>query len=242
MMIIIIMNDSFVPTNLLLHLFLEMKIKRVLYTQEWNEQIRLQLRITNFNRLTSTDSKKQIYTIYFDSEEDAEYAMKKCRRMRNITIKPYQMMMKLNERHLPKNAIEVQQLQESLQTCLQSMHSLGETFHTIQQRTTNADHHRSIEQALLDRLYAQHSTAFYLKMALIKQLQVAHSTHLHLQWPMIASQIHCLQQHVQYEQFFQKSMEMKNLLSFFKPIQFESSITMSSKLAYTLTKLSDSSS
>jgi hypothetical protein len=93
-------------------------------------------------------------------------------------------------------------------------------------------------EELLNRLYTQHSTAFYLKMALAIQLKAIFSTNLRLTWSMIATQVNAFERFVDYEQIFIKKVQL-NAIHLSKTIDFQSSITMSSKLAFHLVKLTE---
>ena len=64
-----------------------MKYKRVLYSDHFTKEIQKQLRITKFDKVKS--KKKNVYFVYFASESDAEFAMKTCKKLQNVTIKPY---------------------------------------------------------------------------------------------------------------------------------------------------------
>ncbi len=64
-----------------------MKCKRVLYSDRFTKEIQSQLRITKFEKVKS--KKNNVYFVYFASESDAEYAMKRCKKLKNVTIKPY---------------------------------------------------------------------------------------------------------------------------------------------------------
>ena len=226
-----------------------MKIKRVLYIEQWNEEIRKQLQIIKFDKLKF--EKKKILVVYFASETAADDASQRCRHMRNMIIKPFQpksseqtsssssssikprIKVSLKERHLPVNTAEVEEIHQTIHACLQSMFILICTFDEIER----SNHFP--EPSMINRPYIQHSTALYMKMTLIKQIQAACSSRLRLQWSTVASQINHLEWHVAYEQSFVQNLELKKKMSLFKHIPFESSITTSSKLAYELTKLSD---
>lgn len=228
-----------------------MKCKRVLYANQLTKDIQQQLRIIKFNKIKS--KKNNVYYVYFASQTDAEYAMKACKQLNNVTIKPYisyassilptenetpsssstQPKVKLITRCLPPNSSETHQLLQSIDSCLNAMNAVKSTFDEISQQDLQEKN-----QPLINRLYTQHSTAFYLKMALAIQLKMIFSTKLRLSWSMIASQVNAFERFVDHEQTFVKNLELKSIhLS--KTIDFQSSITMSSKLAFQLIKLTE---
>ena len=92
------------------------------------------------------------------------------------------------------------------------------------------------KEQLINRLYKQHSTAFYLKMALAIQLKVIYSTDVRLAWSTIASKVYAFQRSIDQEQIFLKNIDLK-AIHLSKNMDFQSSITMSSKLAFELVKL-----
>ena len=88
----------------------------------------------------------------------------------------------------------------------------------------------------LNRLFQVHSAAFYLKVATSAQIKNIQSAGLRLSWPDLANTINAFRVDVGHEQSFMTQMESaKNILS---KIDSTTSITMSSRLAYQLTKLS----
>ena len=93
-------------------------------------------------------------------------------------------------------------------------------------------------QTLFHRLYTEHSTASYLKMALSIQLKAIFSSALRVTLPIVATQLNEIERHVHYEQTFIKTFQLKQL-NLFKNINFQSSATMTSKLAYELAKLTE---
>jgi hypothetical protein len=89
----------------------------------------------------------------------------------------------------------------------------------------------------LNHLFKLHSAAFYLKVATSAQIKVAYCTGLRLPWSAIENSINVLKVDVRHEQAFMKQVALnKHILS---TIDSTTSIAMSSKLAYQLTKLSD---
>ena len=222
----------------------DMKVKRVLYTDRFTADLRTKLRIIKFDKMKS--QKNNVYAVYFASKEDAEYACKTSKRMIDVTMMPFQSKpsivvskekttpptkITLTARYLPPNAPEIQQILENLAACLNTMHILENTFDEIDQIN-----HTQNEAALSNRLYTQHSTASYMKMALVMQLKAISFSHLRLGWSIIAVQINQLQRHVSREQIFVKNIESKGIYRY-PHINFQSSITTSSKLAYELMKL-----
>jgi hypothetical protein len=88
----------------------------------------------------------------------------------------------------------------------------------------------------LNRLLQAHSTAFYLKVATSIQLKDILSAGIRLSWPDLANNINEFRLAVGHEQsFITKMASAKYILS---KIDNETSIMISSKLAYQLTKLS----
>ncbi len=93
------------------------------------------------------------------------------------------------------------------------------------------------QEELINRLYTQHSSAFYLKLALAVQLKVIYSSNARIQWSTIAPKVYAFQRSIDQEQIFLNQIDLKTIhLS--KNIDFQSSITTSSKLAFELVKLS----
>jgi len=134
-----------------------MKCKRVLYSDRFTKEIQNQLRITKFEKVKS--KKNNVYFVYFESESDAEYAVKRCKKLKNVTIKPYvsyssisatekhtqssstttttkkinQPKVQLTVRYLPPNSSEVSQVLESIDSCLNAINSVKCTFDQIYQ-------------------------------------------------------------------------------------------------------------
>lgn len=100
------------------------------------------------------------------------------------------------------------------------------------------EEHETKTEIVYDELYTEHSTALYMKMALTSQLKAMSSTNLRLVWSTIASQVNLFERHVYHEQSFIKHIRAKQN-DLFKRIHFQSSVAMSSKLAYQLIKLVD---
>ena len=75
-----------------------------------------------------------------------------------------------------------------------------------------------------------------MKMALTSQLKVIFSTNLRLAWSTIASQVNLFERHVYHEQTFMKTIQSKPK-HLFSRLHFQSSIAMSSKVAYELMRL-----
>ncbi|CAF1637798.1 unnamed protein product [Adineta ricciae] len=89
---------------------------------------------------------------------------------------------------------------------------------------------------ILNRLLQVHSTAFYLKATTSFQLKDLLSTGMKLSWPDLASNINEFRLAVGHERSFMT--EMASATHILSKMDNEASITMSSKLAYQLTKLS----
>ncbi len=66
-----------------------MKYQRVLYTKEFNDELKKKLKIVRYDKRKS--KKGNVYYIGFISEADAEYATKLAKQIPNITIKPFQL-------------------------------------------------------------------------------------------------------------------------------------------------------
>ena len=126
-----------------------MKCKRVLYSDRFNKDIQNQLRIIKFDKIKS--KKSNVYFVFFATESDAEYAMKACKKLHNVTIKPYlsytslsttttttakqisEPKIKLTTRYLPPNSSELSQLFESIDSCLNAISAVKSTFDEIYQ-------------------------------------------------------------------------------------------------------------
>ncbi len=102
----------------------------------------------------------------------------------------------------------------------------------------NLDDKYQQHEPLFNRLYTEHSTALYMKMTLATQLKTMFSTNIRLPWSTIDSHVKTLERHVYHEQTSMKNLSIKQSDSL-KRLNFQSSITMSSKLAYELVKLTD---
>ena len=87
-----------------------------------------------------------------------------------------------------------------------------------------------------NHLLQVHSSAFYLKAATSIQLTDILSTGVRLSWPDLASNINEFRLAVGHERSFMT--KMSSATHILSKIDNEASITMSSKLAYQLTKLS----
>jgi hypothetical protein len=145
-----------------------MKYKRVLYSNNFTKEIRNRLRIIKFDKVKS--KKNNVFYVYFASESDAEYAMKACKQLQNVTIKPFvsipslstkeketstssssassitrtiQPKVKLMTRYLAPNSCEIRQLFESVESCLNAMNVVKCTFDEI------CEKHRKIENFFL---------------------------------------------------------------------------------------------
>ena len=88
----------------------------------------------------------------------------------------------------------------------------------------------------MDHLFKVHTTAFYLKASTSTQIKVALSTGLRLRWSEVVKSINAFRADVRHEQLFMTELtRAKHILS---KIDGATSIALSSKLAYQLTKLS----
>jgi len=88
----------------------------------------------------------------------------------------------------------------------------------------------------LNHLFQAHSTAFYLKAATSTRITDLLSAGLRLSWPDLANDINKFRTAIGHEQSFM--IEMTSAKHVLSKIDSATSITMSSKLAYQLTKLS----
>ena len=89
---------------------------------------------------------------------------------------------------------------------------------------------------VLDHLFKLHSTAFYLKATTSARIKAAHVAGLRLSWSDVVNSIEVLKAHVHHEQtFITRIRHDKYILS---KIDTDTSMAMSSKLAYQLAKLS----
>jgi hypothetical protein len=109
--------------------------------------MRNKLRIIKYDKIKSKNN--NVYFVFFASEEDAEYAQKACKRMSNITIKPFQSKsttvppkettttsqpkIKLIARHLAPNSLEIKQLLESIDCCFNAMNIVKGTLDEVGQ-------------------------------------------------------------------------------------------------------------
>lgn len=90
-------------------------------------------------------------------------------------------------------------------------------------------------RAAMNHLIKVHSTAFYLKAAVSAQIKVALLTKLRLSWADAVDNVSAFKMDAQLEQLFMTEMASSNHI--LSKIDCSVSITMSSKLAYQLTKL-----
>lgn len=88
----------------------------------------------------------------------------------------------------------------------------------------------------LNHLFEVHSTTFYLKATTSAQIKAAFSSGLRLPWSDVANIIEVLKADVHHQQLFMNQVASTQYIS--SKIDIVTSITMSSKLAYQLTKLS----
>ena len=65
-----------------------MHYKHVLYTERLSEEMRTKLRILKYRKIKS--KKNNVYFVDFATAEDAQYAQKACKRIQNVTIKPFE--------------------------------------------------------------------------------------------------------------------------------------------------------
>jgi len=91
-------------------------------------------------------------------------------------------------------------------------------------------------RVILDRLFQVYSTAFYLKASTSAQIKAAFVAGLRLPWSDVVKSINAFRTDVRHEQVFMA--EMASAKHILMKIDSATSITMSSKLAYQLTKLS----
>lgn len=65
-----------------------MEYRRVLYTRNMTEQLKSKLRILSYDKRRAR--KGNVYFVTFASESDMKFADRAARRLRDITLKPYQ--------------------------------------------------------------------------------------------------------------------------------------------------------
>ena len=91
-------------------------------------------------------------------------------------------------------------------------------------------------EAIVDRLLQTHSTAFYLKAATSIKIKDILFVGIKLSWSNIANDINEFRLAVGHEQSFM--MKMASAQGILSKMSNQSSMTLSSKLAYQLVKLS----
>jgi hypothetical protein len=65
-----------------------MRYQRVLYTDEFTPELKSKLRIVSYNKRRSL--KGNVYYVSFALDADIKYADRACKRLRNVTLKPFQ--------------------------------------------------------------------------------------------------------------------------------------------------------
>jgi hypothetical protein len=65
-----------------------MKYQRVLYTNKFSTELKSKLRIVSYDKRRSL--KGNVYYVSFASDVDIEYADRTCKRLRDVTLKPFQ--------------------------------------------------------------------------------------------------------------------------------------------------------
>nr|AEN94419.1 hypothetical protein [Adineta vaga] len=125
-----------------------------------------------------------------------------------------------------------QQLIDDVQSCLNVIKTTQRAADDVYQNFKNG----MDCDAIMDRLLQMHSTAFYLKAATSIKIKDILSTGIRLSWPNITNDINEFRLAVGYEQSFM--MKMASAQHILSKINNQSSMTMSSKLAYQLVKLS----
>ncbi|CAF5058454.1 unnamed protein product [Rotaria magnacalcarata] len=66
-----------------------MNYQRVLYVDKFTSELKSKLRIVDFHRKQSL--KSNVYFVKFASNADMEYADRACKRLRDLTLKPFQL-------------------------------------------------------------------------------------------------------------------------------------------------------
>ncbi|CAF1339888.1 unnamed protein product [Rotaria sp. Silwood1] len=125
-----------------------------------------------------------------------------------------------------------QQLIDNVRSCLTAMTTTRRAADNVCQL-----YRRDIDFSLaLNHLFQVHSTAFYLKAATSAQIKNLLSTGRRLSWPDLPNNINAFRTDVGHEQLFiAQTASAKDISS---KIDSATSIAMSSKLAYQLTRLS----
>ncbi|CAF4360364.1 unnamed protein product [Rotaria sp. Silwood2] len=136
------------------------------------------------------------------------------------------------ESQVTSNRKEQQQLINNVQSCLSAVKTARQAADDLCQL-----YRSGIDCSVaLTHLFQVHSTAFYLKAATSAHIKDLLLGGIRLSWPDLANNINTFRTDVGHEQLFMAQIaSAKHILS---KIDSGTSITMSSKLAYQLTKLS----
>ncbi|CAF1225198.1 unnamed protein product [Rotaria sordida] len=198
----------------------------------------------------------------FASAANIKHADRTSKRLRNITLKPFQPHHSSSDKH--KDRFNIYNYQEIAATSPISFQSPPTMFTFLPDSnpsfiTSQSDSLRSTNETLEERAMRVlgprivtsqsvaptptlqesnfvHSTAFYLKAATSVQIKDLLSAGLRLSWPDLANNINDFRTDVGHEQLFMAQLaSAKHILS---KIDSATSIAISSKLAYQLTKLS----
>ena len=65
-----------------------MKYQRVLYTKKFTSELKTKLRIVSYEKRRSL--KGNVYYVSFASDSDIKFADRACKRLQNVTLKPFQ--------------------------------------------------------------------------------------------------------------------------------------------------------
>ncbi|CAF1513575.1 unnamed protein product [Adineta ricciae] len=250
-----------------------MKYQRVLYTNKFSSELKSKLRIVSYDKRRSL--KGNVYYVRFASDADIAFADRICKRLQNVTMKPFQsrsttvtsnpviksnaVIFKSNSlrsdnkaseessiqvldstdmitsltSNVPISNVNKQQLINDVQSCLNAVKIAQRVADDISQRVKDG---MNCDTTLMNYLLQVHSTAFYLKAATSIQLKAILCTGIRLSWPDLASSINEFRLAVGHERSFMTKMTSASHI--LRQIDNEASITMSSKLAYQLTRLS----
>ncbi|CAF1131153.1 unnamed protein product [Adineta ricciae] len=249
-----------------------MKYQRVLYTNKFSAELKSKLRIVSYEKRRSL--KGNVYYVSFASDADITYAGRICKRLRNVTMKPFQSRSadeiqyqcrskRCDEKKTHVSAATIitstpgtnchtvicspkqinNQVVElppdvsniklyNVQSCIDAMKTAQRVANDVYQLFKNGMDY----DVVLDRLLQAHATASYLKAATSIKIKDVLSAGVTLSWPNVADDINEFRLAVSHERSF--IMKMASAQHILSKINNESSITLSSKLVYQLTKLS----
>ncbi|CAF4158803.1 unnamed protein product [Adineta steineri] len=126
-----------------------------------------------------------------------------------------------------------EQLITNIQSCLRAM----ETARGVADEVCQLYRRGSDSRIVLKHFFQMHSTAFYLKASTSAQIKIALLNGLRLTWSDVAKSFDAFRADVHHEQLFMT--ELTSARHILAKIDCATSIAMSSKLAYQLTKLAN---